>query len=104
MAENAHKMKYYELTAVCARKIAEMYVNLLVKEDHWSLYDGMSKLPYDIDKEIWNALRDAQTIGNEGAHANERRMREADGDRALSAALVIANGYLAHVSIQRSKL
>ena len=66
MAEIAHKMKYYEVTAVCARKIAEMYVSLMVP-DFTSLYEGVSKLPYDMDENVWNALREAQTIGNEGA-------------------------------------
>jgi len=103
MAEIAHKMKYYEITAICARKIAEMYVAIFVPE-FTTLYEGMSKLPYDMDENVWNALREAKTIGNAGAHANERRMTECEGNRAMSAALIIANGYLAHVSIQRSKL
>jgi len=64
MAEHAHEMGYYELTAVCARKIAEMYVSLLVKEDHWSLYEGMSKLPCDIGKEIWLSETKAHTPTN----------------------------------------
>ena len=47
-AEKSHEMKYYEFTAVCARRIAEMYVGLAAQgKEYWGLYDGMWKLPYD---------------------------------------------------------
>ena len=104
MAEMSRKLRYFELTAVCARCIAEMYVASKVVGEYWGLHEGMWKLPYDTDTTLWNALCDAQSIGNAGAHAQETHMDEADGDRALKAALIIASAYLTTVSVQRSRL
>ena len=97
MAELAHRNGHYEFTAVCARKIAEMYVAIVVSGEYWSLQEGLSMMPHDMDTVLWDALKSAQHIGNSGAHARAERMSIEDGDRALSAACIIAVAYLAKV-------
>ena len=104
MAEISHKNKMYELCAVCARKIAEIYVDLvLAPQEWWSLGEGLS-LMQDVPDTLWQALKTAQYIGNSGAHAREGRMTEKEGDDALSAAMLIAKAYLAHIHVPRARM
>jgi len=104
MAEVSHRMKFYELTAVCARRVAEMYVELvLAPQEYWSLGEGLSLLP-EMPEPLWAALKKAQHIGNRGAHAQEDRMEIEDGDDALSAAMTIAQAYLSQIHARRARL
>jgi len=96
MAEICHRRGYYELAAVCARKLAEMYVAGIVKQEYWSLHEGLDLLPYETSSILWKALKECQRIGNEGAHAREERMSQQSGDAALSVACIVAQACVAH--------
>ena len=105
MADVSHNLKFYELTAICSRRVAEMYVKLVLKDkEYFSLGEGLWMLPEDTPMELWNALTTAQNIGNKAAHAQEERMQQQEGDEALRAAMTIAGAYLMMVHERRARL
>ena len=105
MAEWDHVRGYHELTAVCARKLAEMFVKICLDGldmQIWTLEGGLRQLP-ETSWHLWWALKTTQHVGNAGAHARTIKSSSADGERAMSAAVTLARAYIdrAHAPVAR---
>jgi len=106
MAEWAYQRGYFEMAAVCARKLAEMYVKICLDGmdvEYWGLNDGMQQLP-ESTWHMWWALSQAKTIGNAGAHPRLKAMTKEDGFVAMTAAVIIADAFMSRARAPRARL
>jgi len=97
----AYDREYYELVAISARVIAELYTRSYVDDDdRWSLYEDMWLCP----EPAWPLLEICRRLGNTYAHPHEHSMSASDGYRAYKAATKLAERYVARAQAVRSRL
>ena len=106
MAEWAYEKGYFEMTAACARKLAEMYVKICLEGmdvEVWDLNDGLQQLP-ESTWHMWWALTQAKTLGNAAAHPRLMAMTREAGLKAMSAAVHIADAFMSRARAPRARL
>ena len=103
--EWAMQRRFYEVVAICARVMAEIYVALVIREGDrsWSLAEDIWSLPESCME--YDDLEVCRRIGNTGAHAgDEEGMTREAAEQAMAAAMHLASAYIARVRAMRARL